>query len=248
MMKAVWLGAGEVFAACILLGGLAGSASPALADTIRLKSGATVNGVIEKMEAGRVSVKVGQEAQTIPLTAIEGIDFDTPHLTEGTDKQPVGHFEKDFDPQEMTRLGRDLSKSKAEVRKELDQIKATWQANQPVEKDKTKRWESTKETFGASMKSYQGVLNELYLHVLAEVEDYNRVAKEAETVYIGVKGIFNVGSPLVSADLSEAAPKRFVPKSWYDRISYEGYSRGYREGSDFERLNRIPQTCPGDSR
>ena len=90
------------------------------------------------------------------------------------------------------------------------------------------------------MKRYEAILRSMYLDVLARIDDYNSFAAEADKVYIGVKGILDVGSPLLTEDQKEIAAKRVVPKSWYDKIFFEGYSRGYKEGSAFERLTVAP--------
>ena len=83
----------------------------------------------------------------------------------------------------------------------------------------------------------------MYLHLLAQVDDYHKLLREAGQVYVGVKGLFNVGSPLVSAQMEERTVKESVPKNWYDQIYFDGYNRGYKEGSTFERLSRMPQAC-----
>jgi hypothetical protein len=211
-----------------------------LADTIKMKSGATIQGIIQKMENGRVTVQVNGAPHLLNLLEIDEINFDTPHLTEGTEKFPVEHFLKDLDAQEIIRLSDELKQVRTELRGQLDQIKKTWQAKQPIGKDAERQWNATKETFLAPMKRYQEIVRELYLHALAQVEDYNNFASEADRVYVGTKGIFNVGSPLLPLDMVEVTPKQVVPKSWYDKIYYDGYSRGYKEGSAFERLNILP--------
>jgi len=212
----------------------------ARADTIRPKTGDPVRGVIQKMENGRVTIQVGDATRVVNLADIDGIDFDTPHLTEGTARLPLDHFLKDFDAQEMVRLARDLKQIKKEVEVQLEQIQKTWQANQPIGKDQIRRWDATKETFQTPMKQYQEIVRDMYMHVLAQVDDYNRLAGAADKVYVGVKGVFNVGSPLLPPALNEMSAKQVVPKSWYDKIFYEGYSRGYKEGEAFERLTILP--------
>jgi hypothetical protein len=47
---------------------------------------------------------------------------------------------------------------------------------------------------------------------------------------VGVKGPFNVGSPLVSGEFKSLPLKKFVPANWYDTIYYYGYNAGYSMG------------------
>jgi hypothetical protein len=233
-MKRAWLGR-------IALIALLGFPMAAWGDTIQLKSGATVEGIIQKIENGRVTVQVGDETKEIDILQTTKIDFDTPHLTQGTAKLPLEHFLKDLDAQEMVRLSQDIKQTRGELRTQLDQIKRDWVARQPIDKNQTRRWEGVKETFRAPMKHYQETLQDLYLHVLAQVDAYNKFADEAQQVYIGVKGVFNIGSPLLSPELEQLQPKKFMPSTWYDTIQYEGYRRGYVEGADQQRLMQVPQ-------
>ena len=73
------------------------------------------------------------------------------------------------------------------------------------------------------------LLNDLYFHVLARVEEYNAFANEAGDLYVGVKGIFNVGSPLLTNEMKPLALRKYVPGSWYDTIFYDGYNLGFNE-------------------
>lgn len=222
---------------------------PLFADTITLASGGSVEGIITKIENGKASIQVAAAAGTreIDLREIASVNFDTPHLTEGTAKLPIDHFLKDLNAQEMVRISRDMKQTRLELRRQLDQIKLSWSARQPADQDQARRWAATKETFGAPLSHYRELVGELYLHVLAQVDDYNKLVAEAERVYVGVKGVFKSGSPLIPQDLDQLSVKESVPKNWYDKIFFEGYNRGYREGSDFERLTRLPPpaTCEG---
>jgi hypothetical protein len=213
---------------------------PMAADTITLQSGNKMEGVITKLENGKVFIDTATGAQEVELTEIAGVNFDTPHLVQGTAKQPAAHFLGDFDAQEMMRLSDDAKRAKTAARKQLDQIKATWGAQQPIDKDATGKWAAAKEGFSVPFGRYREAVQDMYFHVLAQIDEYNKLANEAERVYVGVKGPFNVGSPLVSADQGERTVKDSVPKNWYDRIYFDGYNRGYKEGSEFERLTKIP--------
>ena len=143
----------------------------------------------------------------------------------------------------MVRLGRDMKETRQDLHKQLDQIRTVWPVRQPIPQDQTRRWDSTKETFQASLARYQELVNDMYLHVLVQVDDYNKLVREGEEVYVGVKGAFHVGSALVPPNLRQLQAEKIVPKNWYDTIFYEGYRRGYGEGSDFGRLSRVPQAC-----
>ena len=222
---------------------------PVIADTITLLTGGgRIEGVITKLASGKVYMQVSgyaASAREIDLGEIESINFDTPHLIAGMAKLPLEHYLSDLDAQEMGRLSHEMNEARHDVHKELDQIKATWAVRQSVEKDQVSRWNATKETFNVPLSRYRGLVQDMYIHVLAQLDDYNKLVKEAEQVYVGVKGVFNIGSPLVPAGIEEHTVKESVPKSWYDRIYFDGYNRGYKEGSDFERLSRVPQTCEG---
>ncbi|MBI4445827.1 MAG: hypothetical protein HY645_07940 [Acidobacteria bacterium] len=101
-----------------------------------------------------------------------------------------------------------------------------------------KEWEAEKERFAGNLSWYQEVLNELYFHVLARVDEYNTLVQEAHHMYVGVKGIFNVGSPLVPSSMKRLPLKKYVPAQWYDTIFYDGYYLGYNEGYERARPPR----------
>jgi hypothetical protein len=62
------------------------------------------------------------------------------------------------------------------------------------------------------------------------VDQYNLLTKEAGGVRVGVRGVFNAGSALVSKEAQELPLRKYVPSNWYDTIFYKGYSFGYTEG------------------
>jgi hypothetical protein len=45
----------------------------------------------------------------------------------------------------------------------------------------------SKETFQASLFHYKELVNDMYFHVLAQVDEYNKLVRESEEVYVGVK-------------------------------------------------------------
>jgi hypothetical protein len=221
---------------------------PVIADTVTLTGGERIEGVITNLDSGRVHMQLTgypARAPEIDLREIESISFDSSHLIGGLAKLPLEHYLRDLDAEEMVRLSHEMNEARHDTRQQLDQIKATWAVRQPIERDQVSRWKAAKETFEASLSRYRGLMQDMYIHVLAQVDEYNKLEKEAEQIYVGVKGVFNIGSPLVPAEIGEYTVKESVPKVWYDRIYFDGYNRGYKEGSDFERLSRAPNTCEG---
>jgi hypothetical protein len=202
---------------------------PALADTITLRAGGRVEGIITKLEAGKVYIEVAGAVREIELPAIAAVNFDTPHLTAGSTKVPLDHFLKNLDAQEMVRISQDMNQARQDARAELEKIKAQWAAKQYGDKN---RWNAAKESFRTPLGRYRELVGDMYLHVLGQIDDYNKLTKEADQVH-----------GLVPGDEWERAVKESVPKNWYDRIFFDGYNRGYKEGTEFERLSRVPQAC-----
>jgi len=204
-------------------------ATQASADTIKFKDGSEIEGVIKKVEAGKVLVLINEVEKIFDILEVDSMDFNTPHLLTATDvtKAPLDHFLKSIDAQEMVHNLEELEKASDDIRIMISRISSYWRSRQPIDAKDEKRWEATKETFRTPLSRYQELLNDLYFHVLAKVDEYNALTKEANHVYVGVKGIFNVGSPLVSKEMEKLPLKKYVPASWYDTIFYNGYNRGY---------------------
>jgi hypothetical protein len=155
------------------------------------------------------------------------MDFTTPHLVGAPEGIPIDHFLKDVEAQEIVSNIQQLEKASDEIEKLLKQIRTYWKAREPVPADQLGSWAAAKETFRRPLDRYQEVLNDLYFHVLAKVDQYNVLMKAASDIYVGVKGPFNVGSALVSKDMRELPLKKYVPGAWYDTIFYDGYNIGY---------------------
>ena len=85
--------------------------APAFADKVTLADGTTVDGIVRKIEKGQVTVAIGEETKVFDVLKIEDIDFDTPHLTEGTARLPLQHFLSDIETQEMVGHFRDVEQS-----------------------------------------------------------------------------------------------------------------------------------------
>jgi hypothetical protein len=201
-------------------------ASPgASADTLKLRDGTTLEGVIKKVEQGTVYFEIGTEERTVGIREVESMDFNTPHLL-AESSVPVDHFLKNIEAQEIVRNIEQLEKSAGDIRKKLGQIRTTWGSKQPITAQEERGWDAAREEFRRPLALYQELLNDLYFHVLAKVDEYNLMAKEARKVYVGVKGI-RVGSPLISSDMERLPLKKYVPAAWYDTIFYEGYNLGY---------------------
>jgi hypothetical protein len=203
----------------------------ARADVVRMKDGTTLEGVIKKVAAGKVMLELATETTVLDILAVESMDFTTPHLVGATDKMPVEHFLKNVEAQEIVENLQKLDQTSDEIQKLLKQINAYWTPRQPISAEQAGSWSAAKETFREPLARYQEILNDLYFHVLAKVDEYNLLMKSANQVYIGVKGPFNVGSPLVSKEMRQLPLKKYVPGAWYDTIFYEGYNLGYDEGS-----------------
>jgi hypothetical protein len=217
---------------------LCGAALAARADRIELRDGTAVEGLITKVENGQVFIEVGTETKTFDILAVSSMDFDTPHLLEGTPRFPAGHFRDPMEAQEMVGHFAGVEKSAADTRALIDQTKKEWAERKSISAGDVPQWEAAKERFRAPLSRYQENLNDLYFHVLGKVDEYNRLTKEANQIYVGVKGIFNVGSALIPKELEKLPLKKYVPGNWYDTIFFEGYDRGYREA--YEKYSNEP--------
>jgi hypothetical protein len=201
-------------------------APTATADTLKFRNGEELEGVIQKVEAGQVFVRLENEDKVFDILEIESMDFNTPHITADINNVALDHFLKDIEAQEIVRNIDQLEKSAAEIRTKLGHIRMYWTARQPIAASDIAEWEAAKQDFARPLSKYQELLNDIYFHVLAQVDQYNLMAKEASKVYVGVKGI-KIGSALVSNDMERLPLKKYVPATWYDTIFYQGYNAGY---------------------
>lgn len=215
------------------------------ADTITLNSGMKVDGVITRIDNGNVSVDVRGDLQTIALDQVQEIDFNTPHVTEGTDSQPLEHFTGDPTEAEMVQLFAKLKKDRDQMQTMLGQMEARWLNRPTVTPDEVSEWKADQERFAVPLTEYQESLREIYLHLLAQVDDYNALAREAHALYVGVKGIFNVGSPLIPGDQSELPMRDYLPRNVVDQIYFEGYKKGADTTRQLRNLqNESPNANP----
>jgi hypothetical protein len=199
----------------------------AQADTLLMKDGTTIDGVIKKVAKGQVVVEIGNDAKVFDILDIESMDFTTPHLVGAPEGLPLDHFLKDTEAQEIVDNMEQLQKASEEIQKLLKQIRTYWLDREPISAEKVGSWDAAKETFRRPLDRYQELLNDLYFHVLARVDEYNLLMKAAGDVYVGVNGPFKFGSPLVSKEMRALPLKKYVPGAWYDTIFYDGYNLGY---------------------
>ena len=203
--------------------------SSARADTVELKDGSRLEGIVKKVEHGQVTIQVGPDTKVVEILQVLTIDFDTERLTTGTPRLPLEHFLASMEEQEMVGHFRDVEQSAAKVRKLIEETQAEWAERPSVESSQTVDWVNAKERFSTPLSRYQEVLNDLYFHVLGKVDEYNELMKEADSIRVGVKGMFQVGSSLITRDQKRLPLKKYVPAQWYDTIFYDGYNLGYNE-------------------
>lgn len=218
----------NILLATIVAVGLLIIAPISSADTLKFKDGTEREGVIKKVETGRVFIMVGTEMQEYDILTIDSMDFNTPHILTSTENVPIEHFLKNVEAQEVVRNFQELESTETEVRSMLVDIRAYWNRVQSIPASELKAWENEKEEFRKPLSRYQELLNDLYFHFLARVDGYNAIAKEASDVYVGVKGI-RTGSSLVPKDMKQLPLTKYVPGAWYDTIYFDGYNRGYEE-------------------
>ena len=204
-------------------------ATPAsFADTLKFKDGTELEGVIKKVETGRVFVLVGNEEKVFDILKIDSMDFNTPHLLTPAGNAPVEHFLKNVEAREVVRNFEELENTESEVRSMLVEIRAYWNRIQPIPSKELPGWEMEKEEFRKPLSRYRELLNDLYFHFLARVDGYNAIAGEASEVYVGVRGV-KTGSSLVPKDMKRLPLTKYVPATWYDTIYFDGYNQGYEE-------------------
>jgi hypothetical protein len=203
--------------------------SPAFADKLTLADGTAVEGIVQKIEKGQVTVAIGEETKVLEILTIKDIDFDTPHLTAGTARLPLEHFLSDIETQEMVGHFRDVEESAKAIRELLDRANQKWGDQKSISPDQMAQWEAAKEDFRKPLSRYQEVLNDLYFHMLGKVDEYNLLMQDADSIHVGVKGWFQAGSSLIPNDMEKLPLKKYVPAKWYDTIYFEGYDIGYRD-------------------
>ena len=215
---------------CVVLVGILSLWGPAaVADQLTLKDGTIIEGVVQKVEKGQVTILVGTDTKNYDMLKVSDISFDSARITTGTKLLPAEHFAASIEAQEMLGHFTKVEQSAAKIRALLNQTRKEWGDHKAVELDQTAKWATTKERFSVPMADYQEALNELYFHVLGKVDEYNALMKNADSIYVGVKGWFSIGSSLIPPDVKKLPLKKYVPGTWYDTIFYEGYNDGYND-------------------
>lgn len=200
-----------------------------LADTITLKDGQSISGIVRTVAAGKVTIEVDGQARTFDIPQVQEIDFDTPHVEAppSVGEVPVREF---------TQAAEKLIRAQRETQRTYDAIKARWSVRKTVEPDQANQWNADRERFAAPFGDYRQAIRQLYLDVAAHIDNYNKIAGDAEKLYVGVKGLLNVGSPLIRDADRERPLKDFIPGYWYDQIYYQAYRKGFDDAVEFQRL------------
>jgi ribosomal protein L14E/L6E/L27E len=198
-------------------------------DTVKFKDGQSMAGVVRSIDAGKVVIEVGGQRKTIDILQVEQIDFDTAHVTDTPtiDEIPVREF---------TKAAEQLVKAEKETRRSFDMIKARWSTKKSVEPNQAQQWAADRERFDTPLSDYRKAIHQMYLDLAAHVDNYNKIAGDATKLYVGVKGILNVGSPLVRDNQRERPLKDFIPGHWYDQIYYDAYKKGFNDAVEFQAL------------
>jgi hypothetical protein len=219
-----------LFINALLLGGMLSHPAAIRADKLELKDGTLVEGIILKVEKGQVTMAVDQNHRQFSILDVESMDFDTPHVPPGVSQPSVEHFAADTEAQEIIQHVQEVDQAAATLRQSLERIEKQWGNGKTITSSEASSWDATREEFSRALSRYQEVLGDFYSHVATRVDEYNRIAKDAGDVRVGMRGAFRAGSALISKQEQEPPLKKFVPSTWYDTIFYKGYSLGYTEG------------------
>ncbi|MEO5925732.1 MAG: hypothetical protein ABIR70_18080 [Bryobacteraceae bacterium] len=195
------------------------------ADSIKLKDGQSMSGIVRTIDGGKVTIEIGGEKRVVEILQVEQIDFDTPHAADA-----------DIPVREFTRVAEQLLRAEKETKRALDQVKAQWSSRRSVEPNQAQQWAADRERFDAPLTDYRKAIHQMYLDLATHVDRYNAIAKDATKLYVGVKGLLNVGAPLIQDNARERPLKDFIPAHWYDQIYYEAYKKGFHDAVDFEAL------------
>lgn len=191
------------------------------ADKLTFKDGTQIEAVVQKVDKGEITAQVGDETKVFNILDIAGIEFDTPRASDMTGRRPGEDFVTSLETSD---------RAAAELRKLIEETKQKWNDRRSIDSTDVPKWAAAKERFLGPLSDYQDALNDLYLQVLSRVGEYNQLMQEADQLYVGVRGILNVGSSLVPKDKEKLPLKKYVPGNWYDTIFYDGYNLGYNDG------------------
>ena len=208
---------------------LLGTASALYGDTIIMKDGTYYEGIIVEIRNGQVQADIAGRRMTLEMPDIESMNFDTPHLVSTGTDAVMDHFLTRIDAQEIVENFAELEETAEELRTLISQVERYWEAREPIASNERQGWEAARDQFRRPLSRYQELLNDVYFHVLARVDEYNAIAHDAGEIYVGVRGIFNVGSPLLPDGMGQLSLRKYVPAAWFDTIYFEGYNVGYTE-------------------
>jgi hypothetical protein len=166
-----------------------------------MKDGRTIEGTVTKIENCKVYVEIKNEAKVLDMMDVETMQF------------------AKTESQEIARTVQQVDQASLEIRQLLAKIDAVWTPRQPIDAKDEPAWAAAKEEFSNPLMGYQEVLNELYFQVLARMDEYNKLVKQAEDIYVGIKGV-RIGSLCQSGGGTAVAEK--VPSLWYETIFQEG--------------------------
>lgn len=195
-------------------------------DSIKQKDGQTVTGVVRSIDGGKVTIEVGGRPRVVDILQVEQIEFDTPHVDDAQ-SIPVREF---------TKAAQELVRAETATRRSFDIIKARWSTRKSVEPNQAQQWAADRERFDTPMTDYRKAIHQMYLDLSAHVDNYNKMASDATKLYVGVKGLLNVGSPLIRDNQRERPLKDFIPGHWYDQIYYDAYKKGFNDAVEFQAL------------
>jgi len=185
--------------------------SPLHANTLKMKDGSTVEGKVSKIENCKVYVEIKNEMKALDMMEIESMQFVK------TDSEAIANTMQQVD------------KASLEIRQLLAKIDSAWTPRQPIDAKDEPAWAAVKEEFSNPLMAYQEVLNELNFQVLARMDEYNSLVKQAEGIYVGIKGV-RIGSSLVASDM-ELPLRKYVPSLWYETIFQDGYNLGLADAA-----------------
>lgn len=195
------------------------------ADKLQFKDGKQVEGIIQKIEKGKVTVEVGDQTRVFNILDINSMIFDTPHVRPAANERRA-----ETETQQLLVRMRAVDQAAERMQNLIAQTKKQWGDRKSISSSDVSEWEAAKERVAQEASRYQEVLNDLYSQIVGKVNQYDGLMRDANNLYVGVKGPFNVGSPLISQPRQESLIRQYMPSNWYQTIFYAGYRVGYNEG------------------
>src|SRR5688572_24887652 len=113
----------NLFVRLLVLSSMLSLSLPARANTVLFKDGATMEGVINKVEEGKIYITVDGEEKIVNMLLVQSMNFNTPHLLAKVGNATVEYFLKEFEAQQIVRSMKDIDTTAAELRRKLEQIR-----------------------------------------------------------------------------------------------------------------------------